>query len=1248
MNQPPRGEGPADRPETLASLVRLVADRAANPTGHRTRICVFLGAGADLSSGGVSFGDLKRQAVEEFTRRPLFDITTAEDIDARFESLFLQLEPDDRALLVEAIFRRLQPLHPSDAYKLLVLLAEAGGIDAVVTTNFDVMLERAQEELGRDLFQIYAPGVARPYLLSAERFELPRRPYLKLHGDIASRSVLLLTRDELSQSDYDKSMLDLFRSIVRTHDLVFAGYGGNDPALAQIIGDAVESGTNRIFWCGPHAPLSASPLYQRLQHRVRYVRVGFDALMMEVARPILERPSLIATEPSYLRCLFDWRLDYSNREYVQTYAQRSGRSMVDVYARRQALEDRVRAFLLSNRPLAVVAGPSGFGKTTLGIRLHKVWNEHRSTRLLLIRSRALPASGDIEQHIAEQLGGLGSKTAFSLFRLERWLAESSIRLVLYIDGINEFSADLARCVHLFRTILRFCYFLPEADSALRVIATIRQETWNLMLSHLDVAQLRKTMWTGGDGDQGLSAIPCEEFTDDELADALQRLRHHGYASIDAEALPPSTLVQMHDPYLLGTVAETVRQDLPSASGACLYQRAFEAKLKNRGSFVDNTTIKEVLSSIALKCLSTDQDKFREVDITPAAVRGEIIRLMKDLHVFVDAGDGFLQFDHDRTLEYFLAVGLGSGAGPSLETLDDVLRFVRTFRTQGKAIAAARLYFQLAPRDRFALISRCLRLRDQSDASYPPEDRERLFGFGREVLTEMTEAGEPLAQQYLDDVVRAAAVGQIGEHQLRAAVQAMVGLPVQLAIPLLTSATHAASDLPATEANIYAIDKLVARYLQDDCETLDFLQAPPYAVFFGDRTLTGWEKLGRLLSFAAEVGPDNTHPEEYANAKQSLNMALNQLLREPAWEATATPSIAKLIRRHCDRLMFNATEEAIETFFRDRDRSRLMALVTKLGNGFVLTDDDMQVIQPYTQSFDTEVQYHLCHLMLVLSSLNDLTATLRIIERKLAAFSNTSSPIEIDFVQAAVVYLHVLHNLRYDEQRFGIYEQKILRDWPDILLFRPGVMRGERRGFHDLFDRVFEDGFGVIYPYGVLRPSLRRRKLRQAAYRRELSTERASPLPLYTKYLDEFLRSGRIEEALQVVQTLAGVIVLWPMEGLLTLRSVVGYPDPQIRRAVVRVLAEAFNRHPSETLWFLKTSGAAVSDEELIEVKIRHEAHIGRRQINEEEWARIGHFLLTLPGARQAIMDCVAILLRADSLEHAIGAILQRLGLGAGR
>src|SRR5437899_1810589 len=108
----------SDRPEGLPSLIRLIADRAQAPASHKTKICFFLGAGADLSSGGLSFADLKRQSIEEFTRRALFDVTLPEQIEERFEDLFVSLPPDDRALLVEALFRRLQPLTPSDACKL--------------------------------------------------------------------------------------------------------------------------------------------------------------------------------------------------------------------------------------------------------------------------------------------------------------------------------------------------------------------------------------------------------------------------------------------------------------------------------------------------------------------------------------------------------------------------------------------------------------------------------------------------------------------------------------------------------------------------------------------------------------------------------------------------------------------------------------------------------------------------------------------------------------------------------------------------------------------------------------------------------------------------------------------------------------------------------------------------------------------------------------------------------------------------
>lgn len=1231
--------------ETQAALIRLVADRAANPGSHRVKICLLLGAGADISSGGLSFAELKRQAIEEFSGRQVFDVTQPQEIEQHFESLFLRLPVDERALLIESLFRRTQALQPSDAYKLLVLLAEAGGVDAIVTTNFDFMLEQAQRVLGRDLFHIFAPGVARPFVLSPGRFELPKKPYLKLHGDLASRAVVLLTAAELAEASYDASMLELLRSILVTHDLVLAGYSGFDPALAEIISTSIQTTTNRVFWCNPRPPSAASPLFARVSSRVRFVRATFDELMMQISRPVLERPSLAATELTYIRCLFEWRIDYCNREYFQTYGERAGKSVVDTYARRQGIEQQLASFLLPNHPLAVVVGPSGFGKTTVGIRLAKTWSADSSTRILLIRSRSLPESGDIEQHVAEQLGGLGSRAPFSLFRLERWLRESNLRLVLFVDGVNEFSADLGRCVQFFRNILRFCYFLPESDSALRVIATVRQETWSAMLPHLDVAQMRKTLWIDSVAQQSFSAIACGPLTDDEIGDALGRLRDHGHATIDLDQLPATVVNQLRDPYLLGMVADAVSQGLPPIPGARIYQRAFEAKLQRRGSFLDLAVLKDILAALALQCLGARQDRFRELDIKTEA-RGDVVRLMKDLHVFVEAGDGFLQFDHDRTFEYFLALGLASTAGPRLESMDELQQFLRRFRTESKAVGAARLYFQLSPKTRFPLIAAGLGLLDHGQSRYGEGDREAIFGFCREVLFEMIEQGEPVGEHYVEDAVGAARAGKIGERHLRTVVQAASALPAERAIAVLTKVTHPTSSLAQTEARIFATDKVVKQYLLHGCPSVDLLRAEPYAAFFSEPTMTPWQKVGRLLSFVARIGPDNTHPAEYENTWQVANAALDHCLRESTWTETEVTQVAAHFLANCDRLLFNATPHGIQRFFGNPRRSELEQVVEKLAAGGVLDEPLFRIFEPYTQTLGADIEYHFAHALFVLSSFNDLEATLRLADARFASFNNHTAPEEIDFFHAVLVYLHILHGLPYDEKRFGWWEERILSRWPDVLLYRPGVERGERRGFRDMFDRIFEDGFGVLYSYGVLRPSEHRRRFRYSQHRSALEAQASNLLPLYTRFLDEFLRAERIEEALQVLQAIGGVVVVWPTEGLHTLRGVIGYPEPRVRRATVRILAEAFNRFPEETMRFLKTSGSSVTDDDLMEIKIRQDARIGRRQVEAEEWARIGHFLFRRPGGRQALAAALRALVRAKNYEEAVTEILQVTGLFA--
>lgn len=113
-------------------------------TYKKRGVCILIGAGADISSGGILFHDLKIRFLKE--NNCILPHNVSEKLlDEQFEMMVEKLTQDGRCETLDKIMRKHKT--PSEGYSLLVMLAEMGYIDAVITTNFDYLLEETQELL---------------------------------------------------------------------------------------------------------------------------------------------------------------------------------------------------------------------------------------------------------------------------------------------------------------------------------------------------------------------------------------------------------------------------------------------------------------------------------------------------------------------------------------------------------------------------------------------------------------------------------------------------------------------------------------------------------------------------------------------------------------------------------------------------------------------------------------------------------------------------------------------------------------------------------------------------------------------------------------------------------------------------------------------------------------------------------------------------------------------------------------------
>lgn len=396
-----------------------------NGTSSKSGICVLIGAGADLSSGGFLFRELKLRFLHE--NGCIIPTNIADEIlDQKFEEIIDQISQENRCETLDVIMRKHKS--PSEGYELLVMLAMTGYIDAVITTNFDYLLEETQSLLNLTPFTIFTPGKTIP-----EEYYMRRTKntpvYIKMHGDLSDRLVTHLTKNEIEKKQYGDNFANLVRHTITNNGLIVVGYGGYDSLITEIFENEIEN-IDEVYWCNIRRPEHVSGLADLLQrhNKLSFVNTTFDNLFQELSRFLLKDVLLENTNPIFLPTVIQSKID------SQILMFENEISYKNKLVKRKKEYENLENFLttINDKSLAIV-GEYKYGKSSFIYESFKNLNDITYIPILCNQQDSILGSMAL---------AIGYKTDVPfpiVYSFLKWWEKGKRQLVFILDGF--FNSD---------------------------------------------------------------------------------------------------------------------------------------------------------------------------------------------------------------------------------------------------------------------------------------------------------------------------------------------------------------------------------------------------------------------------------------------------------------------------------------------------------------------------------------------------------------------------------------------------------------------------------------------------------------------------------------------------------------------------------------------------------------------------------------------------------------------------------------
>ena len=134
--------------------------------------------------------------------------------------------------------------HPAPIHRDIVRLSDRGGASAIITTNFDLLLEEASKNAGASLETYSLNSLPRP--TRRQDFSGVFHIHGALDADNRRISDLIVTDQDFGDAYLrQRTVPDFIYDLTRLYHLVLIGYSANDPPMRYLL-NAVASDENRF------------------------------------------------------------------------------------------------------------------------------------------------------------------------------------------------------------------------------------------------------------------------------------------------------------------------------------------------------------------------------------------------------------------------------------------------------------------------------------------------------------------------------------------------------------------------------------------------------------------------------------------------------------------------------------------------------------------------------------------------------------------------------------------------------------------------------------------------------------------------------------------------------------------------------------------------------------------------------------------------------------------------------------------